>query len=77
MDKKKTSKLEGISVIHFSDESKNIHADVPLYKDQAKKLSKRIYKDAMTALSTEQSKRNYLIAKLFPNNSYSDNGNST
>ena len=42
----------GISVIYFDDEKKNIYADLPIDKEQAKKLSKRVYKNAMTALST-------------------------
>ena len=46
--------LLGISVIYFNDESKNIYADLPPNKEQAKRLSKRIYKDAMTAVSVEQ-----------------------
>ena len=45
----------GISVIYFTDESKNIYADLPIDKEQAKMLSKRIYRNAMTALSTERS----------------------
>ena len=45
---------QGISVIYFNDESKNIYADLPPNKGQAKRLSKRIYKDAMTAVCTEQ-----------------------
>ena len=40
----------GISVIYFNDESKNIYADLPPNKEQAKRLSKRIYKDAMTEI---------------------------
>ena len=44
----------GISVIYFSDKSKNIYADLPPNKEQAKRLSKRIYKDAMTAVCAEQ-----------------------
>lgn len=40
----------GISVIYFYDESKNIYADLPSNKEQVKRLSKRIYKDAMTAI---------------------------
>ena len=44
----------GISVIYFNDESKNIYADLPPNKEQAKRLSKRIYKDAMTAVCAEQ-----------------------
>ncbi len=40
----------GISVIYFNDESRNIYADLPPNKEQAKRLSKRIYKDAMTEI---------------------------
>ena len=43
----------GISIIYFNAESKNIYADLPPNKEQAKRLSKRIYKDAMTALSQQ------------------------
>lgn len=45
---------QGITVIYFDDKSKNIYADMPPNKEQAKRLSKRIYKDAMTAVSAEQ-----------------------
>lgn len=44
----------GITIIYFNAESKNIYADLPPNKEQAKRLSKRIYKDAMTAVCTEQ-----------------------
>ena len=44
----------GVSVIYFNDKSKNIYADLPPNKEQAKRLSKRIYKDAMTAVCAEQ-----------------------
>ena len=44
----------GISVIYFNDKSKNIYAKLPLDKEQAKKLSKRIYKNAMTAICEGQ-----------------------
>ena len=48
----------GISVIYFNDQSKNIYTELPPDKEQAKRLSKRIYKHAMTALaSREQSPR--------------------
>ena len=48
----------GISVIYFNDQSKNIYAELPPDKEQAKRLSKRIYKHAMTDLaSREQSPR--------------------
>ncbi len=44
----------GITVIYFDDKSKNIYTDLPPNKEQAKRLSKRIYKDAMTAVCAEQ-----------------------
>ena len=50
MKKAKTLPL-GISVIYFNDENKYIYANLPPNNEQAKRLSKRIYKDAMTALS--------------------------
>lgn len=46
----------GISVIYFNEESKNIYAKLPPDKEQAKKLSKRIFKDAMTAISAKQTR---------------------
>ena len=49
MNKAKAFPL-GISVIYFNDKSKNIYADLSPDKEQAKRLSKRIYKDAMTAV---------------------------
>lgn len=48
--------LLGISVIYFNDESKNIYADLPPNKEQAKRLSKRIYKDVMIVLSAPKTK---------------------
>ena len=36
----------GVSVIYFNDESKNIYADLPPNKEQAKRLSKRIYDES-------------------------------
>lgn len=51
----KTNSLPlGISVIYFDDKSKSIYADMPTDKEQAKRLAKRIYKDAMTAVCAEQ-----------------------
>lgn len=47
----------GISVIYFSDRSKNIYAELPPDREQAKGLSKRIYKDAMTAIASERASR--------------------
>ena len=44
----------GISDIYFNDQSKNIYAELPPDKEQAKKLSKRIYKHAMTALASRE-----------------------
>ena len=50
----------GISVIYFDDKSTNIYTKLPPDKEQAKRLSKRIYKDAMTALATERASRERL-----------------
>ncbi len=47
----------GISVIYFNEPNKNIYANIPPDKEQAKRLSKRIYKDAMTAIATERATR--------------------
>ena len=48
----------GITIIYFDDQNKNIYAKLPPDKGQAKRLSKRIYKDTMTVLaSREQSPR--------------------
>lgn len=52
----------GISVIYFNDKSKNIYAKLPPDKEQAKKLSKRIFRDAMIALSAGQTSK-YLTTK--------------
>ena len=47
----------GITIIYFDDQSKNIYAKLPPDREQAKRLSKRIYKDAMTALASERASR--------------------
>ena len=47
----------GISIIYFNDNSKNIYAELPPDKEQAKRLSKRIYKHAMTALASREQHR--------------------
>ena len=51
----------GITVIYFNDQSKNIYANIIVKIDkkvkQAKRLSKRIYKDAMTAIASERASR--------------------
>ena len=46
--------LLGITIIYFNDQSKNIYAKLPPDKEQAKRLSKRIYKDTMTALASRE-----------------------
>lgn len=46
----------GVSVIYFEDKSKNIYAKLPPDKEQAKKLSMRVYKDVMIALSAQQTR---------------------
>ncbi len=50
----------GTTIIYFNDQSKNIYAELPPDKEQAKRLSKRIYKDAMTALASERASRERL-----------------
>lgn len=47
----------GITIIYFNNQSKNIYAKLPPDKEQAKRLSKRIYKNAMTALASERASR--------------------
>ncbi len=44
----------GLTVIYFDDKNKNIYAELPPDKEQAKKLSKLVYREAMTAISTEK-----------------------
>lgn len=43
----------GLTVIYFDDKDKNIYAKLPPDREQAKKLSWLVYRDAMTAISTE------------------------
>ena len=43
----------GLTVIYFDDKNKNIYAELPPDKEQAKKLSRLVYREAMTAISTE------------------------
>lgn len=44
----------GLTVIYFDDKDKNIYAELPPDKEQAKKLSRLVYCEAMTAISTEK-----------------------
>ena len=43
----------GLTVIYFNDKDKNVYAELPPDTEQAKKLSKLVYREAMTAISTE------------------------
>lgn len=43
----------GLTVIYFDDKDKNIYAELPPDKEQAKKPSRLVYREAMTAISTE------------------------
>ena len=43
----------GLTVIYFDDKDKNIFAELPPDKEQAKRLSRLVYREAMTAISTE------------------------
>ncbi len=49
---------QGISVIYLDDKDKNIYAELPPDNEQAKRLSKRIYKNAMTALTANKGNNN-------------------
>ncbi len=44
----------GLTVIYFDDKDKNIYTELPPDKEQAKRLSKLVYREAMTAISTEK-----------------------
>lgn len=44
---------QGISVIYLDDKSKNIYAYLPPDNEQAKRLSRLVYREAMIAISTE------------------------
>ena len=44
--------LSGLTVIYFNDKDKNIYAEFPPDNEQAKKLSKLVYREAMTVIST-------------------------
>lgn len=43
----------GLTIIYFDDKDKNIYAELPPDKEQAKKLSRLVYREAMTDISTE------------------------
>jgi len=44
----------GLTIIYFDDKDKNIYAELPPDKEQAKKLSRLVYREAMTTISTEK-----------------------
>ena len=44
----------GLTVIYFDDKDKNIYAKLPPDNEQAKRLSKLVYREAMTDISTEK-----------------------
>ena len=44
----------GLTIIYFDDKDKNIYAELPSDTEQAKKLSRLVYREAMTAISTEK-----------------------
>lgn len=43
----------GLTVIYFNDKDKNIYAELPPDKEQAKKLSMLVYRETMTAICSE------------------------
>jgi len=61
----------GISVVYFNDESKSIYADMPPDKEQAKRLSRRTFRNAMTAISTERKKTDILLQVIYENSGIS------
>ncbi|GHU98045.1 hypothetical protein FACS1894211_01130 [Clostridia bacterium] len=54
----------GIAVIYFDNETKNIHAKLPLDKWYAQRLARRLYRDAMPALAKEYQNRSILLQAL-------------
>lgn len=44
----------GLTIVYFNDKEKNIYAEMPPDREQAKRLSKRIYKSAITAISADK-----------------------
>lgn len=44
---------QGISVIYLDDKEKNIYAELPTDKEQAKRLSRLVYREAMTAICSD------------------------
>jgi len=44
----------GLTVIYFDDKDKNIYAELSPDNEQAKRLSKLVYREAMTTISTEK-----------------------
>ena len=44
----------GLTIIFFDDKDKNIYAELPPDKEEAEKLSRLVYREAMTAISTEK-----------------------
>lgn len=44
----------GLTVIYFDDKDKNIYAELPPDTEQAKKLSRLVYREAMTAISNKK-----------------------
>ena len=43
----------GLTVIYFNDKDKNTYAELSPDKEQAKRLSKLVYREAMTDISTK------------------------
>ena len=47
---------QGLTIIYFDNESRNIYAKISMDNGLAKKLSRRVFKDVMSELSTEPKK---------------------
>ena len=53
----------GLTVIYFDDKDKNIYAELPPDKEQAKKLSRLVYREAMTTISRKINLRLFACRK--------------
>ncbi|MCL2798595.1 MAG: hypothetical protein FWD58_11225 [Firmicutes bacterium] len=55
----------GVALIDLQDDTKSIHAKLPFDSWYAKRLARRLYRNAMTALATEYEKRSILLQTIF------------
>ena len=65
MDKRNSNSPRLTTVIYFNEPHKNIYAKFQPDEWHAKRLAKRIFRNAMTALSTEREKQETLLKAAF------------